>query len=93
MTLQELVDEYRALRPDYAPARDFMTDDPEDRIARVKEIIDTLPTVDRAFLLLYVDCQSYREMGRKTGLSHMTCYKEVARIKRRILEQMEKEWK
>lgn len=87
MTLEEFVDEFRTLRADYVPDLDPMTRDEIDRASRLKEIIDTLPTVDRAFLIHYVECQSYRELGRRTGLSHMTCYKEVARIKRRVLEE------
>lgn len=86
MTLEEFVDEFRTLRADYVPDLDPMTRDETDLASRLKEIIDTLPTVDQAFLIHYVECQSYRELGRRTGLSHMTCYKEVARIKKKILE-------
>jgi hypothetical protein len=46
--------------------------------------------VDKTLILLYTDCQSYRKLGHRLGLSHMTCRKEVIRIKNIILKEYER---
>lgn len=83
----EVVKEFRAIKQEYAFNPDIMsTDDP--RVAALKEIIDTkLSQVDKTIILLYCDCQSYRELGKKMKLSHMTIRREVLRIKKIILEE------
>lgn len=87
MNENELVKEFRQIRKEYAWNPDIMNDE-EPRIARLKEIIEKkLSQADRTILLLYVDCQSYRKLGKKLGLSQMTCWKEVARIKQIVLEE------
>ena len=85
--LNEVVKEFRQIKQEYAFNRDiFSLDDPKE--ARLKEIIETrLSQVDRTILLLYVDCQSYRQLGKKMNLSHMTCRKEILRIKKIVLDE------
>ena len=57
-------------------------------MAKIKKIIDTkLSLVDKTIILLYVDCQSYRKLGEKMHLSHMTVRREIIRIKKIILEE------
>ena len=91
MKENEVVKEYRQIKEDYKFNPDIMcTDDP--RVSRIKEIIDTkLSQVDKTIILLYVDCQSYRKLGRKMNLSHMTVRREVIRIKKLILEEYKHE--
>ena len=91
MKENEVVKEYRQIKEDYKFNPDIMcTDDP--RVSRIKEIIDTkLSQVDKTIILLYADCQSYRELGRKMNLSHMTVRREVIRIKKLILEEYKHE--
>lgn len=83
----EMVREFRQIKQEYAYNPDIMsTDDP--RVARLKEIIDTkLSQADKIIILLYADCQSYRKLGRKMRLSHMTLRREILRIKKIILEE------
>lgn len=83
----EITREYRRIREDYAWDPDiFNSGDP--RVERIKEIIDTkLSQVDKTIILMYVDCQSYRKLGQKMNLSHMTVRREVIRIKNLILEE------
>lgn len=89
-TENDVVKEFRMIKAEYAFNPDIMsTDDP--RVARLKEIIDTkLSQVDKTIILLYVDCQSLRELGKKMHLSHMTIRREVIRIKKIILEEYNK---
>lgn len=87
MNENEVVKEFRQIKQEYAYNPDIMSPD-EPRVARIKEIIDTkLSQVDKTIILLYVDCQSYRQLGKKLNLSHMTCRREVIRIKKIILEE------
>lgn len=96
MTENEVVKEFRMIKQEYAFNPDIMSlDDP--RVARLKEIIDTrLSQVDKTLILLYVDCQSYRKLGKKMGLSHMTLRREIMRIRKIIMEEYDKmtmEWR
>lgn len=88
-TENEVVKEYRAIKQDYAYDADIMSKD-DERVAKIKKIIDTkLSLVDKTIILLYVDCQSYRKLGEKMHLSHMTVRREIIRIKNIILKEYE----
>ena len=87
MTENEVVKEFRQIKQEYAWNPDIMNPD-DPRVSRVKEIIDTkLSQVDKTIILLYCDCLSYRKLGQKLHLSHMTIRREVIRIKKIILEE------
>ena len=86
-TVNEVVREFREIRREYAFNPDVMSPD-DPRVARLKEIIEKrLSQVDRTIILLYADCLSYRKLGNKMHLSHMTIRREVIRIKKIILEE------
>lgn len=90
MTERQVVTDFRKIKEDYAWNPDIMDRD-DERVLRVKEIIDTrLSLADKTIILLYVDCQSYRKLGARLGLSHTTIRKEIQRIKRIILGEYEK---
>lgn len=87
MNENEVVKEFRKIKEDYKFNPDVMNPD-DPRVARLKEIIDRkLSQVDRTIILLYTDCLSYRKLGKKMNLSHMTIRREVLRIKKLILEE------
>lgn len=88
--ISEVVNEFRQIRQEYAfDPSIFNADDP--RVARLKEIINNkLSQADRTILLLYVDCQSYRKLGKKLNLSHMTCRREILRIRQIVLDEFNK---
>ena len=88
--IAEVVNEYRQIKAEYAfDTSIFNPDDP--KVARLKEIIDTkLSQADKTLLLLYVDNQSYRKVGAKLGLSHMTLRREIIRIRKIVLEEFNK---
>ena len=87
MNENEVVKEFRKIKEDYKFDPDIMNPD-DPRVARLKEIIDRkLSQVDRTIILLYTDCLSYRKLGKKMNLSHMTIRREVIRIKKIILEE------
>ena len=86
-TEREVVSEFRKIRQDYTYNPDIMNEE-DERLTRVKKIIDNkLSLADKTIILLYVDCQSYRKLGARLGVSHMTLRREVQRIKKIILEE------
>ena len=86
-TEREVVSEFRKIRQDYTYNPDIMNEE-DERLTRVKKIIDTkLSLADKTIILLYVDCQSYRKLGKRLGVSHMTIRREVQRIKNIILKE------
>ena len=88
-TEREVVSEFRKIRQDYTYNPDIMNEE-DERVTRVKKIIDQkLSLADKTIILLYVDCQSYRKLGARLGVSHMTLRREVQRIKNIILKEYE----
>ena len=91
-TEREVVSEFRKIRQDYTYNPDIMNEE-DERVTRVKKIIDQkLSLADKTIILLYVDCQSYRKLGARLGVSHMTIRREVQRIKNIILKEYERNY-
>lgn len=89
-TEREIVRDYREIKEEYAWHSDIFTKD-DERVGKVKEIINTkLSVIDKTIIILYADCQSYRKLGKRLGVSHMTIRREVQRIKKIILEEFNK---
>ena len=90
MKTNEIIRDYKEIKEDYKFSADIMCNE-DERVHRIKEIINTrLSLVDKTLILLYVDCQSFRKLGERLGLSHMTCRKEIIRIKNIILSEYQK---
>lgn len=94
MAEKDAARDYKEIRQDYAFDPDIMNDEPE-RVARVKYIVNNrLNQVDRTLIILYADCQSYRKLGKRLGLSHTTVAQEINRIKadiRRIYDELKEQ--
>ena len=89
MKTDEVIAEFRKIKQEYSYNPDIMNEE-DERLTRVKKIIDTkLSLADKTIILLYVDCQSYRKLGARLGVSHMTIRREVQRIKNIILKEYE----
>ena len=89
-TEREIVKDYKEIKDDYAWHPDIFTKD-DEKVSRLKEIINTkLSLVDKTIILLYADCQSYRKLGKRLGVSHMTIRTECQRIKKIILAEYER---
>lgn len=86
----ELYRSYKEIAADYVYDPDIMSEE-DERARRVKWIIDNvLSKVDKTLILLYTDCGSYRKLGKRMRLSHMTARKEILRIKAIILAEYAK---
>ena len=81
---QKAVRSYKEIAADYAFDPDIFAPD-DARTRRVKEVIfRQLSPADRIIILLYADCGSVRALGKRLGMSHMTAWKEVRRIREEI---------
>ena len=76
-SLQKIIDEYNS---------DIFVDD--DRIFRLKEIINELDDLDRAILIMYADEGSMAKAGRKFNVSAATIYSNIKRIRQIIKEKL-----
>lgn len=89
-TPEALVRTYKEIKAEYAFNPDIMVEE-DDRARRVKWIIDNrLSQVDKTIFLLYADLQSYRKLGKRMRISHVTCGREVLRIKEIIFRELRK---
>ena len=89
MKTDEVIAEFRKIKQEYTYNPDIMNEE-DERLTRIKKIIDTkLSLADKTIILLYVDCLSYRKLGARLGVSHMTIRREVQRIKNIILKEYE----
>ena len=65
---------------------DFLKDD--DRMFKLKEIIENLDDLDRAILIVYADEGSMAKAGRKFNVSAATIYTNIKRIRQIIKEKL-----
>ena len=77
ISLQKIEEEYMG---------DILKDD--DRIFRLKQIINELDDLDRAILILYADEGSMAKAGRKFNVSAATIYSNIKRIRQIIKEKL-----
>ena len=77
ISLQKIEEEYIG---------DFLKDD--DRIFRLKEVINELDDLDRALLIIYADEGSMAKAGKKFNVSAATIYSNIKRIRNIIKEKL-----
>lgn len=75
---------YSKIEDEYA--KDALKDD--DRIYRIKEIIDTLDDTDKALLIMYADLSSMAKTGRVFCVSPATIHSNITRIRNIIKERL-----
>lgn len=76
-SLSKIIDEYNS---------DIFVDD--DRIFRLKEVINELDDLDRAILIMYADEGSMAKAGKKFNVSAATIYSNIKRIRNIIKERL-----
>lgn len=77
ISLQKIEEEYEG---------DFLKDD--DRIFRIKEIINELDDLDKALLIMYADEGSMAKTGKKFNVSSATIYYNIKRIRQIIKDKL-----
>ena len=65
---------------------DFLTDD--ERMFKLKQIINELDDLDKAILIIYADEGSMAKAGKKLNVSAATIYANVKRIRNIIKERL-----
>ena len=76
-SLQKIIDEYNS---------DIFVDD--DKMYRLKEVINELDDLDRAILIMYADEGSMAKAGKKFNVSAATIYSNIKRIRNIIKEKL-----
>lgn len=76
-SLSKIIDEYNS---------DIFVDD--DRIFRIKQIINELDDLDRAILIVYADEGSMAKAGKKFNVSAATIYSNIKRIRQIIKDKL-----
>ena len=76
-SLSKIIDEYNS---------DIFVDD--DRIFRLKEVINELDDLDRAILIMYADEGSMAKAGKKFNVSAATIYSNIKRIRQIIKDKL-----
>ena len=76
-SLSKIIDEYDS---------DIFVDD--DRIFRIKQIINELDDLDKALLIIYADEGSMAKAGKKFNVSAATIYSNIKRIRQVIKEKL-----
>ena len=65
---------------------DFLKDD--ERMFKLKQIIDELDDLDKAILIIYADEGSMAKAGKKLNVSAATIYANIKRIRDIIKEKL-----
>ena len=76
-SLQKIEEEYKG---------DFLKDD--EKMFKLKEIIENLDDLDRAILIVYADEGSMKKAGSKFNVSAATIYSNIKRIRNIIKEKL-----
>ena len=65
---------------------DIFIDD--DRMYKIKQIIDELDDLDKALLIIYADEGSMAKAGKKFNVSAATIYSNIKRIRQMIKDKL-----
>ena len=84
MTFQKPHISLKKIQEEYAD--DIFVDD--DRIFRLKQIINELDDLDKAILIVYADEGSMEKTGKKFNVSSATIYYNIKRIRNIIKEKL-----
>ena len=77
VSLQKIEEEYEG---------DFLTDD--ERMFKLKQIINELDDLDKAILIIYADEGSMAKAGKKLNVSAATIYANINRIRNIIKDKL-----
>ena len=77
ISLQKIEEEYEG---------DFLKDD--ERMFKLKQIIDELDDLDKAIIIIYADEGSMAKAGKKLNVSAATIYANIKRIRNLIKEKL-----
>jgi RNA polymerase sigma-70 factor, ECF subfamily len=72
--------------------RDFVEDDDEkqQQISLLYTVIKTLPNVERAIVMMYLDDLPYKDIAENLGITEVNARVKMNRLKKTLKEQMQK---
>ncbi|SFN12880.1 RNA polymerase sigma factor, sigma-70 family [Chryseobacterium oleae] len=72
--------------------RDFVEDDDDkqQQISLLYTVIKTLPNVERAIVMMYLDDLPYKDIAENLGITEVNARVKMNRLKKTLKEQMEK---
>ncbi|GAB0156034.1 sigma-70 family RNA polymerase sigma factor [Chryseobacterium sp. Alg-005] len=72
--------------------KDFVEDDDEkqQQISLLYTVIKTLPNVERAIVMMYLDDLPYKDIAENLGITEVNARVKMNRLKKTLKEQMEK---
>ncbi len=69
-------------------AENSRVDESDERVPVLRQVIASLPPLDRGLMLLYLDDHSYREIAAILGISETNVATKLNRLKQRVREEM-----
>ena len=72
--------------------KDFVEDDDEkqQQISLLYTVIKTLPNIERAIVMMYLDDLPYKDIAENLGITEVNARVKMNRLKKTLKEQMEK---
>lgn len=85
--MNDVLRDYKEIRKDFE-IDDSIFNAETDKVRRIKEIVlNRLNQVERALILLYADCGSLRDLGKRLGMSYGSVKRVLDPIKEKILTE------
>lgn len=80
-----IIENINRVMEDYVPDESIWREYDDDML-NIKQAMDSLEDADRIIFMLYCEYGSLRKVGKRLGVSHSIIYKNVRRIKLKMLE-------
>ena len=85
--MNDVIRDYKEIRKDFEIDDSIFNAEP-DKVRRIKEIVlNRLDQVERTLILLYADCGSLRDLGKRLGMSYGSVKRVLDPIKEKILKE------
>lgn len=85
--MNDVIRDYKEIRKDFEIDDSIFNAEP-DKVRRIKEIVlNRLDQVERTLILLYADCGSLRDLGKRLGMSYGSVKRVLDPIKKKILTE------
>mgnify|MGYP002514539984 CR=1 FL=1 len=85
--MNDVLRDYKEIRKDFEIDDSIFNAEP-DKVRRIKEIVlNRLDQVERTLILLYADCGSLRDLGKRLGMSYGSVKRVLDPIKEKILKE------
>ena len=85
--MNDVLRDYKEIRKDFEIDDSIFNAEP-DKVRRIKEIVlNRLDQVERTLILLYADCGSLRDLGKRLGMYYGSVKRVHDPIKEKILTE------